>query len=59
MGYCPQYDALIERMSGREVLTMFGRIRGLNGRYLKTAVNEIIERLYLSEYADRLCGTYR
>ncbi|KAI6653359.1 hypothetical protein LOD99_3579 [Oopsacas minuta] len=58
MGYCPQYDALIDRMTGREVLLMFGRIRGLKGPGLNLAVNEIIERLYLSEYKDRLCGTY-
>lgn len=59
MGYCPQYDALIDRMTGRELLMMFGRIRGLNGTNLKEAVDEIIERLYLTEYGDKLCGNYR
>ena len=28
MGYCPQFDALIDQMTGRETLRMYGRLRG-------------------------------
>ncbi|CAG7819982.1 unnamed protein product, partial [Allacma fusca] len=28
LGYCPQFDACIEELTGRETLTMFGRIKG-------------------------------
>ena len=28
-GYCPQFDALLNQLTGRETLEMYGRIRGL------------------------------
>ena len=29
MGYCPQFDALDDLLSGREHLTMYARLRGV------------------------------
>ena len=59
MGYCPQFDALIELMTGRELLSMFARLRGVRESTLPEVVETIICQLNLKEYADRLCGTYR
>ncbi|EDV28384.1 uncharacterized protein TRIADDRAFT_49936 [Trichoplax adhaerens] len=58
MGYCPQFDALIELMTGRELLSMFARLRGVPESRLRQVVEKIISQLSLKEYADRLCGTY-
>ena len=30
MGYCPQFDALDELLTGKEVLSYFARIRGMS-----------------------------
>ena len=59
IGYCPQFDALIERMTGRELLTMFARLRGIPERYIKGVVSSTITKLDLSKYANKQCGKYR
>ena len=59
IGYCPQFDALMERLTGRELLTMYGRLRGIPEHLLKDAAEAIIQRLDISKYGDKQCGTYR
>uniref|UniRef100_A0A8C6ACH6 ABC transporter domain-containing protein n=1 Tax=Marmota marmota marmota TaxID=9994 RepID=A0A8C6ACH6_MARMA len=38
IGYCPQFDALLEYMTGREIMIMYARICGGNKRRLSTAI---------------------
>ena len=59
IGYCPQFDALLERMTGRELLTMFARLRGIPEALIKDAVEAEISRLDLSKHASKQCGKYR
>ena len=59
VGYCPQFDALIDRLTGEEVLTMFARLRGIPEKEVKNAVKTEIERLDLKKHATKLCGNYR
>ena len=59
IGYCPQFDALIERLTGRELLTMFARLRGIREKDIKHAVQMELQRLNLIKYANKLCGNYR
>ena len=59
VGYCPQFDALIERMTGRELLTMFARLRGIPERHIPRVVASTIKRLDIEKHADKLCGKYR
>ena len=59
MGYCPQFDSLIELMTGRELLTMFARLKGIKEKIIPTEVETEIERMNLSKYANKRCGTYR
>ncbi|XP_062578105.1 phospholipid-transporting ATPase ABCA3-like, partial [Saccostrea cucullata] len=58
LGYCPQFDALIDQMTGREILFMFARLRGVQEQYIDRVVMELIKVLMLEKYADRQCGTY-
>ncbi|XP_065840591.1 phospholipid-transporting ATPase ABCA1-like [Oscarella lobularis] len=58
VGYCPQFDSLIERLTGREYLTCIARLRGYVPSSISVVVQKIIDRLDLNEYADRTCGTY-
>ncbi len=58
IGYCPQFDALIECMTGRECLWMYARLRGVPKGFIQQAVTTELMRLDLYKYADRRCGTY-
>ena len=54
-----QFDALIERLTGRELLTMFARLRGIPENHIAEVVDKEISRLDLTKYAKKLCGSYR
>jgi len=58
VGYCPQFDALIDNLTGREHLCLFARIKGIPKTQLYEYVQKIIEKLGIREYADRPAGTY-
>ncbi|KAK3091888.1 hypothetical protein FSP39_023469 [Pinctada imbricata] len=58
LGYCPQYDALIDQMTGRETLFMFARLRGVNHRYIPDMVENLLSALLLQEHADKLVKAY-
>ena len=59
IGYCPQFDALIERMTGRELLTMFARLRGIPEHLISEAVEAEVVRLDLEKHASKQSGKYR
>ncbi|XP_040604164.1 ATP-binding cassette sub-family A member 17 isoform X2 [Mesocricetus auratus] len=58
IGYCPEFDALLNFMTGREMLVMYARIRGIPERHIKTCIDQIIEDLLMRVYADKLVKTY-
>ena len=58
VGYCPQVDALIDQLTGRQHLTLFCRLRGLRGRDVRAVVEWALLKLGLSQYADRTVGAY-
>ncbi|KAM7333088.1 hypothetical protein ACRRTK_006408 [Alexandromys fortis] len=59
IGYCPEFDALLNFMTGREILVMYARIRGIPECHIKVCVDQILEDLLLHVYADKLVKTYR
>ena len=58
VGYCPQVDAFLDPLTGREHLTLFCRLRGLPSSEVKKAVEWALIKLRLKEYADKPVGTY-
>jgi ABC-type multidrug transport system ATPase subunit len=56
LGYCPQFDPLLDLMTAREHLTMYARIRGVPN--VEQVVNELIEHLSLEKYADNVSQSY-
>jgi ATP-binding cassette subfamily A (ABC1) protein 3 len=58
VGYCPQFDGLIELMTGRELLTMYARLRGVPEPNIPALVTELISLFMLEKYIDKICGTY-
>lgn len=59
IGYCPEFDALLNFMTGREMLVMYARIRGIPECHIKACVDLILENLLMCVYADKLVKTYR
>lgn len=58
IGYCPQFDALIESMTAREILTMFAHFRGVTFKQIPQTVDELLNHLMLEKYADKTVETY-
>ncbi|XP_036686081.1 retinal-specific phospholipid-transporting ATPase ABCA4 isoform X1 [Balaenoptera musculus] len=58
MGYCPQFEAIDDLLTGREHLYLYARLRGVPAEKIKRVTNWSIQSLGLSLYADRLAGTY-
>nr|XP_012599260.1 ATP-binding cassette sub-family A member 17-like isoform X4 [Microcebus murinus] len=58
IGYCPQFDALLNFMTGREMLVMYARIRGIPERHISVCVDQIVDDLAMDTYADELVKTY-
>jgi len=59
VGYCPQFDALIDQMTVRETLWMYARLRGIHAAHIGRVVERFIGQLTLNKYADREAGKLR
>jgi ATP-binding cassette subfamily A (ABC1) protein 3 len=49
LGYCPQFDALLEMLTAREHLQLFARIKGVREEILTDYVEHILGKLGLQE----------
>uniref|UniRef100_A0A663MHD8 ATP binding cassette subfamily A member 4 n=1 Tax=Athene cunicularia TaxID=194338 RepID=A0A663MHD8_ATHCN len=58
MGYCPQFDAIDDLLTGREHLYLYARLRGIPADEIKRVAEWGIQKLGLPMYADHLAGTY-
>ena len=59
LGYCPQFDALIDQLTGRETLHMYARLRGVHEKQIGKMVQQLIDTLLLQPHADKLVKSYR
>ena len=57
IGYCPQHDALLEKLSVREHLVLFGRIKGVAGAELEEFVRTMVSSLDLAAHEHKLAST--
>jgi ABC-2 type transport system ATP-binding protein len=58
IGYVAQNSGVDREATGRENLTLQGRIQGLGGRELRTRVDELLGRFGLADAADRVVRGY-
>ncbi|XP_078147403.1 retinal-specific phospholipid-transporting ATPase ABCA4a isoform X1 [Centroberyx gerrardi] len=58
MGYCPQFAAIDELLTGREHLHLYARLRGVPESEISRVAEWAIQKLGLLEYAGRSAGTY-
>lgn len=59
VGYCPQFDVLLNHMTGREMLVMYVCIHGIPERHISACMDQILDDLLMYTYADKLVKTYR
>ncbi|MBN1269901.1 MAG: ABC transporter ATP-binding protein [Kiritimatiellae bacterium] len=58
IGYLPEHPELYRFLTGRELLTMAGRLFKLERRILRARVDEWIQAVGLADAADRRIATY-
>ncbi|KAI1307918.1 Phospholipid-transporting ATPase ABCA3 [Halotydeus destructor] len=58
LGYCPQFDALLDKMTGIEMLFLFGRLRGIPEYLLQRQVEQLIRMSDLTKHAHKPTETY-
>lgn len=59
LGYCPQFDAIIEELTGRETIWMFARLRGIREEIINGVAEKLAKRLLFTQHIDKLVGAYR
>ncbi|XP_042778092.1 phospholipid-transporting ATPase ABCA3-like isoform X1 [Panthera leo] len=58
VGYCPQSEALLEYMTGREIMIMYARLWGISEPQIQLYVNRWLSSMQLELHADKLIITY-
>ncbi|XP_070785696.1 phospholipid-transporting ATPase ABCA1-like [Enoplosus armatus] len=58
MGYCPQFDALDDLLTGREHLEFYARLRGVPEKEITMVAEWGIQKLGLVKYSTKSAGTY-
>jgi len=53
LGYCPQFDALLDRLNSYETLYLYGRLRGIPDKYIAEEVDKMIKKVDLTMHANR------
>ncbi|CAK4089010.1 unnamed protein product [Aphanomyces euteiches] len=57
IGYCPQFDALIDLLTVREHLELFASIKGVPSKFIDATVKDKMEQLNLNDFENKLAGT--
>lgn len=57
IGYCPQFDALIDLLTVREHLELFGRFKGYHRERLEKEVDRLMNKLKIQAFANKLAGS--
>ncbi len=58
VGVLTEAPGLYLRMTGREYLTFFGRVRGLEGAILRRRIEALAEQFQMDDALERRLGTY-
>ncbi|CAK4964438.1 unnamed protein product [Aphanomyces euteiches] len=57
IGYCPQFDALIDLLTMREHLELFAAIKGVPIDLIGATVMEKMDQMNLNDFENKLAGT--
>jgi ATP-binding cassette subfamily A (ABC1) protein 3 len=59
IGYCPQFDALLEDLTGYETLTMFCLLRGIPTAKIHHVINYLADELLFRKHLNKKVKEYR
>ncbi|XP_075741902.1 phospholipid-transporting ATPase ABCA3-like [Rhipicephalus microplus] len=57
IGYCPQADVALDLLTGREMLALFARLRGIREQSVPDVIHQTLEFVDMAVYADFTVGT--
>ena len=57
LGYCPQFDPLIDQMTVMETMIMYARLRGIRSTLIQRTCASLIQLLDLSDHVNKMCYT--
>ncbi|CAB3377760.1 Hypothetical predicted protein [Cloeon dipterum] len=58
LGYCPQFDAQHDLLTGQETLQLYARLRGVSKNLVDTVVRRWLLKIGLMKYANKLTASY-
>lgn len=58
IGYCPQFDALIDDLTGRETLKIFALLRGIPDREINRISIQLANELNFTKHLDKRIKAY-
>jgi ATP-binding cassette subfamily A (ABC1) protein 3 len=58
MGYCPQFDALLTKLTSQEHIELFCHLKGIDPKYHKYLIETTLKNLNLLKYRNVNAGTY-
>ncbi|CAG2116041.1 unnamed protein product, partial [Medioppia subpectinata] len=58
IGYCPQFDGLLEQLTGRETLVLFCRLRGIKENDMERHIQDISKLLFFEMHLNKLVMNY-
>ncbi|XP_054608194.2 phospholipid-transporting ATPase ABCA1 isoform X2 [Nothobranchius furzeri] len=58
MGYCPQFDAISDLLTGREHLELYARLRGVPEEAVTKVAQWGVKKLGLTQYSEQEAGGY-
>ncbi|XP_071807326.1 uncharacterized protein [Asterias amurensis] len=58
IGYCPQLDALYNKLTGNELLYCYAKIKGISGKQRQQAVKFVTAQMGMKKYIEKCIGTY-
>ena len=57
MGYCPQFDALLDKVTVREHLELYSDIKGIPSDQKKALIDKKVKEMQLSDFEVVQAGT--
>jgi ABC-type multidrug transport system ATPase subunit len=58
IGYCPQFDAINDLLTGREHLALYARLKGVAEKEIPQVIEWCLRKLGLTQYAGVCAGKY-
>ncbi|XP_031638222.1 ATP-binding cassette sub-family A member 3-like [Contarinia nasturtii] len=58
IGYCPQFDALLDNLTGTQTLEIFGLLRGYRRKDISAMSDRLAERLNFTKHIDKVIKSY-